>query len=219
VSIDPIAISQALKLQLSPWRRWTAQMVVLVFGALAGLSIVVLVWLSESAIDAFRWLESLANWAPLLWTPILTAGVVWVTRRWFEGAAGSGIPQVLAALDPHTPTSQRHLFVSLRLSVSKLLLTSAGLLAGLSSGREGPAAQIGAGVMHHARRWLPRGTRINEHGLMAAGGAAGVAAAFNTPLGGVMFAIEQLARSTEYRFSGVLISAIVLGGLISVSFD
>lgn len=110
------------------------------------------------------------------------------------------------------------MFVSLRISLAKVLLTSGGLLAGLSSGREGPAAQVAAGVMHHARRWLPSKARISEHGLIAAGGAAGVAAAFNTPLGGILFAIEQLARKTEHRFSGLLIAAIVLAGLVSVSF-
>ena len=50
-----------------------------------------------------------------------------------------------------------------------------------------------------------------------AGGAAGIAAAFNTPLGGVMFAIEELSRRPEQRSSGLLIAAIVLAGLMSVS--
>ncbi|HEX5374390.1 MAG TPA: chloride channel protein [Aquabacterium sp.] len=203
--------------ELSDWRRWVARLVVLGFAALAGLSVAGFTWLSELALGLFRDTRQGSWWWPLIWTPALTAGIVWITRRWFEGAAGSGIPQVLAALDSRTPREQRHLFVSLRLSLAKLILTTGGLLAGLSSGREGPSVQIAAGVLHHARRWLPERTRINEHGLMAAGGAAGVAAAFNTPLGGVMFAIEQLARQPEERTSGLLIAAIVLAGLIAVS--
>lgn len=205
-------------LHFKNWERWVARAVVLGFAALAGLSIVCLVWLSESALAMFRGLQGQYPFAPLIWTPLLTCGIVWATRRWCEGAAGSGIPQVLAALQPQTSAEQRPLFVSLRIAVAKVFLTSGGLLAGLSSGREGPAAQVAAGVMHHARRWLPARAAISEHGLIAAGGAAGVAAAFNTPLGGILFAIEQLARQTEHRFSGLLIAAIVLAGLVSVSF-
>jgi H+/Cl- antiporter ClcA len=77
--------------------------------------------------------------------------------------------------------------------------------------------QIAAGVMHNARRWLSKDSQIRDSGLMLAGGAAGIAAAFNTPLGGVMFAIEELSRHPEDRRSGLLLSAIILSGLMAVS--
>jgi len=73
-------------------------------------------------------------------------------------------------------------------------------------------------VMQHARRWLPPHPGISEHGLRVAGGAAGIAAAFNAPLAGVMFAIEELAGRLEQRSSGLIIAAIVLSGLMGVSF-
>ncbi|NCN96804.1 MAG: hypothetical protein GW928_04960, partial [Rhodoferax sp.] len=130
-------------------------------------------------------------WSPLLWTPLCTAAIVWVMRRYAMGSAGSGIPQVMAALDASVSPANRSLFVSLKLTLAKMALATWGLLAGLSLGREGPSVQIAAGVMHHARRWLPDKSQVSEHGLMMAGGAAGIAAAFNTPLGGVMFAIEE----------------------------
>jgi len=90
-------------------------------------------------------------------------------------------------------------------------------LGGLAIGREGPSVQIAAGVMLHARRWLPRGVSIKTHGLLVAGGAAGIAAAFNAPLAGVMFAIEELTPRIEQRNSGLVVAAIVLAGLIAVS--
>jgi H+/Cl- antiporter ClcA len=123
----------------------------------------------------------------------------------------------MAALTPEVPKTARNLYVSVKLSVAKMLLASWGLLAGLSLGREGPSVQIAAGVMHHARRWLPAKSGVSEHGLMLAGGAAGIAAAFNTPLGGVMFAIEELSRKPEQRSNGLLLAAIVLAGLMAVS--
>jgi H+/Cl- antiporter ClcA len=108
--------------------------------------------------------------------------------------------------------------VSLKLSVSKILLTTWGLLAGLSLGREGPSVQIAAGLMHHARRWIPKRAHVSEHSLLVAGGAAGIAAAFNTPLGGVIFAIEELSKKTEQRSNSLILVALcsgLAGGLFS----
>jgi H+/Cl- antiporter ClcA len=79
-------------------------------------------------------------------------------------------------------------------------------LAGLAIGREGPSVQVAAGVMQHARRWLPSRTSIDGRALLVAGGAAGIAAAFNAPLAGVMFAIEELSGRIEARSSGLVIS-------------
>jgi H+/Cl- antiporter ClcA len=210
-------VFSALQREVADWRLWAGRAVVLGFAILAGLTVVGFTWLTEHALAYFSRLNSYAWWLPLLWTPACTAAVVWLTRRFAPGAAGSGIPQVMAAMTPGVPPAARALFVSLRLSVAKMLLTAWGLLAGLSLGREGPSVQIAAGVMHHARRWLPRGSRVSDYGLLLAGGAAGIAAAFNTPLGGVMFAIEELSRKPEQRSNGLVLAAIVLGGLMAVS--
>jgi len=213
---EPDFIS-AVREDLSDWRQWLSRAVVLAFAIAAGLAVVLFTWVSDQAISAFAAMRSWSPWAPLIWTPCCTAALVWVTRRFAPGAAGSGIPQVMAALSTRVPASQRGLFVSLRLSIAKLLLVSGGLLSGLAIGREGPSVQIAAGVMQHAQRWLPRRSALNHDGLLVAGGAAGIAAAFNAPLAGVMFAIEELTRKLEQRSSGLIIAAIVLSGLMAVS--
>jgi H+/Cl- antiporter ClcA len=203
--------------ELADWRVWVARALVVALAVAAGLTIVLFTWLAENASARFAALRAHLTWAPLLWTPLCAAAVVWCTRRFVPGAAGSGIPQVMATLDRRVGEAERGLFVSLRLSVAKILLTSAGLLGGLSLGREGPSVQIAAGIMLQARRFMPAGAAVGVHGLLVAGGAAGIAAAFNTPLGGVMFAIEELARAPEQRSSGLIIAAIVLAGLVAVS--
>ncbi len=190
---------------------------VLAYAAVTGLTIVAFTWLGEHALLTFHALQTAYWWAPLIWTPVSTAGIVWVTRRFVPGAAGSGIPQVMAALEPDAQGPGRNLFVSLKLSLAKIILTVWGLLAGLSLGREGPSVQIAAGVMHNSRRWIPKQAHVSDHGLLIAGGAAGIAAAFNTPLGGVMFAIEELSKNPERRSNGLVLAAIVLSGLMAVS--
>lgn len=207
----------AIKQEIYDWRMWIGRGLVLVYAAVAGLTIVAFTWLGEHALLTFHLLQSAYWWAPLVWTPLSTAAIVWITRRFAPGAAGSGIPQVMAALEPEAHGSGRSLFVSLKLSIAKMLLTVWGLLAGLSLGREGPSVQIAAGVMHNLRRWVPKQAQVSEHGLLIAGGAAGIAAAFNTPLGGVMFAIEELSKNPEKRSNGLVLAAIVLSGLVAVS--
>jgi H+/Cl- antiporter ClcA len=216
--VRPLAhIWLALRRQIGDHRFWISRAIVLAFAALSGITVVGFVWCTDLALAHFFELRRTLAWLPLIWTPACTAAIVWFTRTYAPGAAGSGIPQVIAALDPGLSVDQRKVFVSIRLSVAKVLLTSWGLLAGLSIGREGPSVQVSAGIMRAARRWLPARSRMSEHGLLVAGGAAGIAAAFNAPLAGVMFAIEELSRNPEQRSSGLIISAIVLAGLIGVS--
>lgn len=208
---------QNLQDELSDGRAWLDRTVVLGYAILAGLCVVLFTLTSETAFEWFMHLYAAAPWVVLIWTPALTAFIVWCTRRYFPGAAGSGIPQVMTALDPLLPRDSRHRFVSLRLTFAKIALGSLSLLGGLSAGREGPSVQVAAGVMHDARRWLRPGSVMSERALLVAGGAAGIAAAFNAPLAGVVFAIEELSNKLEARNNGLIIAAIVLAGLVSIS--
>ncbi|SFU93887.1 chloride channel protein [Pseudoduganella namucuonensis] len=208
----------ALRKQFLDLHPWHARGAVAAAAVLAGLSVVGFTWLSEHALTLFFRLQSACWWGPLLWTPLCTVLIVWLTRLYVPGAAGSGIPQAMAALETGLDPVKRGLFVSLKLSVAKIFLTAWGLLGGLSMGREGPSVQIAAGVMLLARRLAPRDARPSPHTLLVAGGAAGIAAAFNTPLAGIMFAIEELSRTPEHRNSALIVTAIVLAGLVSVSF-
>lgn len=206
-----------VRAELSDLRTWVDRGIVLGYAVLAGLCVVAFTVAADWAFAHFRSLEHAYPWAVLIWTPTLTASIVYATRRWFPGAAGSGIPQIKAAIDPDLPAGQWGWFASLKLSAGKILLGTAGFAAGLSIGREGPSVQVAAGVMQHARRWLSPGSTIDTRALLIAGGAAGIAAAFNAPLAGVVFAIEELAGRMEARASGVIITGIVLAGLVAVS--
>jgi H+/Cl- antiporter ClcA len=201
-------------------RLWVDRAVVLGYAVVTGLVVVGFTLLAEAASHAFGRLQESGAWGPwatLVWTPALTVALLWWTRRFAPGAAGSGIPQVVRALEQPLAAAQQSWLASLRLSLHKIGLVSGGLLAGLSIGREGPTVQVGAGVMAHARRWLSPASGIDAHDLMVAGAAAGIAAAFNTPLGGIVFALEQLSRRRNLAHSTLVIACIVLAGLVAVS--
>jgi H+/Cl- antiporter ClcA len=213
-----------------PWRRvrdevtgvrqWLDRTVVLAYAVATGLVVVGFTLLAEFATESFLRLAetgTVGRWLPLVWTPALAVALLWLTRRFAAGAQGSGIPQVVAALEYPVSEAEQSRLVSLSLSLKKILLVSGGLLAGLSIGREGPTVQVGAGVMQQARRWLSPNSTIDTHDLVVAGAAAGIAAAFNTPLGGIIFAIEQLSRRRGFSHSGLVILSIVVAGLVAVS--
>lgn len=212
-------IYSALRREFYDWRLWTTRALVLAFAVLSGLTVVAFTWISEQALDLFHLMAQHTWWMPLIWTPACAAAIVFLTRRYAPGAAGSGIPQVMAALATGVSPAARGLFVSFRLAIAKMVLTAWGLLGGLSLGREGPSVQIAAGVMQAARRFIPKQNQsgVSDHGLLIAGGAAGIAAAFNTPLGGIMFAIEELSRKPEQRSNGLTMAAITLAGLMAIS--
>jgi len=206
-----------LRAELSGWRRWIDRAIVLGYAVAAGLFVVGFTLASDWAFGMFRRLWHGHAWAVLFWTPALTAAIVWATRRFAPAASGSGIPQVKAALHHTLPPAMLGRFVSLRLTLAKIGLAVAGFAGGLSIGREGPAVQVAAGLMQHSRRWLSPGSSIDRRSLILAGGAAGIAAAFNAPLAGVVFAIEELSGRIEAKASGLIITAIVLAGLVGVS--
>ncbi|MDB6061746.1 MAG: Cl-channel, voltage gated [Verrucomicrobiaceae bacterium] len=198
-------------------RLWADRLLVWTGAVVTGLTVVGFVELTDYANGWFAAVRTAHEWAPLLITPIGGALVVWLTQRYAVGAAGSGIPQVIAALNPELPATGRPYLVSLRLTVGKIFLGAAAMFAGFSTGREGPSVQIAAGVFQSFHRWVIHKTIIKERDLILAGGAAGIAAAFNAPLAGIVFAIEELSKRFEERSSGVLITAIVISGLVAVS--
>lgn len=204
---------------LTDYDAWRGRLVVWTAAATAGLIVVLFAWATEYAIALFFSLQKAHWWIPLILTPGGGMLIVWLTNRWFSGAGGSGIPQTIAALQEDVKDGSRYPLVSLKLAFGKIVLGVSALAAGFSAGREGPSVQVGASVMHAFRRFLPPGFAIHPRHLILAGGAAGISAAFNTPLAGIVFAIEELGRRFEQKTNGVVITAIVLSGLVSISLQ
>jgi H+/Cl- antiporter ClcA len=167
---------------------------------------------ADAAQLAFERLVSDHPLAPLILTPLIFGAVAFVTKRWASEARGSGIPQIIAAAKSPESSGAKRL-ADLKIAASKPLLTLLMLLGGASVGREGPTVQVSAAVMV----WVHRIFRVPiTAGVLIAGGAAGVAAAFNTPLAGVAFAIEELAAAYEQRVALLVMAAVMISGLTMI---
>jgi H+/Cl- antiporter ClcA len=162
-----------------------------------------------------------APWAIWLVLPFGFALIRWVTLRAAPNAAGSGIPQVIAALSLPPDSGYRSL-VSLVQAIWKIPLTFLGLVIGASIGREGPSVQVGAALMlawGRACKWFGVPLKnIHTNELIATGAAGGLAAAFNAPLAGVIFAIEELGRGTALRWQRLVLIGVLAAGFFVVAF-
>lgn len=185
-------------------------------GALAiGIISVGFAKLADLAQKAFAATTTSSEWGfllPLFITPLGFTLSAYLALTLFPNSQGSGIPQAIAARHLREEEDRTRL-LSLRLAFGKILLTVIGLFSGASIGREGPTVQVGASIMLAVARF---GGMAQARGLILAGSAAGIAAAFNTPLAGIVFAIEEMSRTYEARANGLVLTAVILSGLAAL---
>lgn len=210
--MNPRRASRYVRLARVTSARWQRRTIFLLGGITVGAAAVALALLADRAQAAFALLLAQSRYACLVVTPAGFMLSVFLTNRYFQNSQGSGIPQAIAARQLTDQTARGRL-VSIRIAVGKILLTLLGLLCGASVGREGPTVQVGASIMFAIGHMSPR----RQPGLILAGAAAGVAAAFNTPLAGIVFGIEEMSRAFEVRTSGLIIAAVVAAGLTSLA--
>ncbi|MEK9652863.1 MAG: chloride channel protein, partial [Betaproteobacteria bacterium] len=196
-------------------RLWMRRVTLWLGAILVGVAAIAFAKSAEYANSLHQRLVDASPLLPFIVGPLGLASVVWLTRRFFAGSQGSGIPQTIAVLGMEN-VKDKDSYLSLRTAIGKFGLTVLGLLSGASVGREGPTVQIGASIMHVLGKFT-RFSRVEmQRGLILAGGAAGVSAAFNTPLAGIVFAIEEMSRNFESKTSGTVLTAVIVSGIVSL---
>ena len=194
--------------ELDEWRR---RLAMLTSAVLIGVLATLFARAADFAQRNFAAMTREEPYAPLLLTPFLFVAIAALTRSLAPASRGSGIPQVIAASrNPEGETTAG--LLSARTAFAKLALSIAALLGGASVGREGPTVQVAAAAMTQVHRLFR--VRVTP-GVLIAGGAAGVAGAFNTPLAGIAFAIEELATAYEQRVALLVMAAVMISGLTS----
>lgn len=204
-------IQLEIRPQLQGIPYWTA-------AAVVGLVAVVYSGLFSSAIHAAQnGFEQNPYWL-FATAPLCFFLATWIVERFAPTAGGTGVPQVVHALslDPLTQKDEIDRYLNLRVA---LVVAASSLLCVLgagSLGREGPMVHIAACIFYFVGRQFHRLWPYTEHrSWIVAGGAAGVAAAFNAPLAGVVFVLEELAAQHFSQFKSVVITAAIIGGIVS----
>jgi len=154
----------------------------------------------------------------LAWGPLCFAVAASVVVRFAPAAAGSGVPRVTEAiqLDAENEKPKIDSILNLRVGIVIIISSIIATAGGGSLGREGPIVHIAACVFYFVGRQFSILWPYQEHrSWIIAGGAAGVAAAFNTPLAGIVFCLEELAQQHFHQFKTVVISAVIIAGLVA----
>jgi chloride channel protein, CIC family len=171
----------------------------LLIGALAGLAVVAFILLTEHT--AMRLYPPHGErWRRLLLPVSVSAVMGYLLYRYFPDARGSGVPQTKAAL------FARDGRITLSTVLGKFFCTSATLACGIPLGREGPSVQVGAGIASVLGRKLRlRPEKVKA--LIPVGSAAAIAAAFNTPMAAVLFALEEVMGDLHAPVLGSVVLA------------
>lgn len=158
-------------------------------------------------------------WQPnfiFVWAPFLFLIATLIVKKMAPYARGSGIPQVMAAIEVSKKEKPAILdqLLSIRIVIVKIVSSVLMVLGGGAIGREGPTIQIASAVFAFVNKWVPKNwPRVNLVTMIITGAGAGLAAAFNTPLGGIVFSIEELSKSHISRYRTQLFTAIIIAGL------
>lgn len=188
---------------------WVASLVV---GLVAVLYAKLFVWAEQGS----RYIYHHWGWFLFVITPACFIAAWFVVRRIAPFAAGSGIPQIMAAIQIEKPGNEKKIgkLLGIKIIIVKMMSSLVMVLGGGAIGREGPTIQIAGAIFRQTNRILPKWwPKISPGSMIMTGSAAGLAAAFNTPLGGVVFAVEELTRTHISHFKTALFTAVIIAGL------
>ena len=161
-----------------------------------------------------------ASWMFFIITPLCFVLAWWLVIKYSPYARGSGIPQVVAAIELSNPSHNYKVnkLLSFKVIFIKILSSLVMIFGGGVIGREGPTIQISASIFKKINDLLPAWyPKISKRNMIVTGAAAGLASAFNTPLGGIVFAIEELTKTHFNFFKSALLTGVIIAGLTALN--
>lgn len=183
---------------------------------LTGIAAVMYAKLFEASETLLHLLLNWHRWSIFILAPIAFVSSWYIVKRLAPYAKGSGIPQVMAAVDLANPRGRYKLkyLLSFKIIVIKVISSMILVIGGGAVGREGPTIQIAGSIFRFVNQMLPKWwPKISIKNMIMTGAAAGLSAAFNTPMGGIVFAVEELAKIHLDYFKTALFTAVIIAGL------
>ncbi len=193
----------------------------LIASALTGLMAVAY----EKLFELFEFVSlSIYEFSPYLFfliTPLCFVLSWLLVRHFAPAAAGSGIPQLMAAAEladtRKSPLTDR--LLSVRIACIKILSSLVLLAGGGAIGREGPTLQVAGSVFQTIYRLIPENfNKVSQRIMIITGAGSGLAAAFNTPLGGIVYVVEELTKTHIGKFRTAIFTAVIIAGMTAQQF-
>lgn len=228
--VEPEAPTTAKAFRTDVFRlsAWPTYFWLILAAVVAGLAAWLFRWLDIEGLHFFRFLHGDEPLWGMHIDPMagifiagatITLSMVVIMRlrdRYFPGTEGTGIPQAIAAL--HVPDGPiRRGMLSVRIAIGKSLLLALGLFTGPTIGREGPSVHVGACAMYLVSKFRKLPDHLVQRGLILGGGGAGIAAAFNAPIAGMVFAFEEIGRSFEKRNAATVVRTVIIASLVVIA--
>ncbi len=208
---------QRVRLQLSTRNLAALVVVAIIVGLGTGLTTVIFIqaisWVRHLAFEQGlpQLLAPLGGWWVVL-VPVIGALIGGpMIAYWATEARGHGVPEVMQAI------ILRGGRIRPRVAVVKSLTSAICIGTGGSAGREGPIVQVGAALGSTASQLLGLGPERTIT-LVACGAAAGIAATFNAPIAGVIFAMEVILGEFTTHYFGMVVIAAVTASIVSRQF-
>jgi CIC family chloride channel protein len=210
-SVDPAEARYSLEAKESIWSAdWHFRLLALALGVLVGVigtafrlgakrgfSLYARLLAPEDHGLWYRWLFAVLS------DVVIVSVAVFATRRFAPEAAGSGVQEIEGTLAGIRPPLRWARVLPVKFFAGLLAMS-----AGLVLGREGPTIHIGGCLGAALASWKPMVSARNNNVLIGAGSAAGLAVAFNAPIGGILFALEEIRR--EFPLNPVSAQGVAL---------
>ena len=193
---------------LLSWSAWWRHLLIIGAACMAGLFALFFREVDIWGFDFFRALTGEHEWmgfkvegwlGVVLGMALITVSMIVILRLrdiFFPGTEGTGIPQAIASLHVKEGPIRQYM-LSGRILIGKTVLLCIGLFSGMTIGREGPSVHVGACFMYLITKITRFPRHLVQRGLILGGGGAGIAAAFNAPIAGMIFAMEEIGRSID----------------------
>ncbi|MCH2136315.1 MAG: chloride channel protein [Phycisphaerales bacterium] len=224
---EPATTKEAIRTDVFTWSAWPTYFWLIVAAVVAGLAAWLFRWLDLEGLAFFRFLQGeRALWGlqidpsagVLIAMGTITISMACIMRlrdKYFPGTEGTGIPQAIAALHVKDGPIRRRM-LSVRIAIGKSLLLAMGLFTGPTIGREGPSVHVGACAMYLVSKFRKLPDHLVQRGLILGGGGAGIAAAFNAPIAGMVFAFEEIGRCFDKRSAATVVRTVLIASLVVV---